>query len=297
MNMEMQCADVKTNESHTFHFSKPVQQFMVGFSRCVVEYDRPDHHVKRISIDLTDCQKNNNEVVVKPQLKMNDNSNHKESAQSSVKIVVIATVGDGNPNVQLMSSVETNGSYFVHSNNPAFVKAALTYANVEYKGGDHHLNKYSSTIAPVIQGNKFSIQGKAKLQDNGKNSDEKNVKGSAIICDNPDQYIMCADFDSKVIGESGTVCVGQVPDAFQHRDYDIACFINNYEVSFENKSSDHHVLKIEFDASLIEKHLIRNNDKVYAKVGLRSYLVDNGEHPFNIPHNFISGFIIAFKNK
>ena len=103
--MEILKAEVKTNEPHTFSFSKPVQQYMVGFSGYVLKYDRPDHHVREISVDLSNAVKNNNEIIVTPQLKLNDNSGHHQSAQSYITVVVIANVGDGNPNLNLIPIV------------------------------------------------------------------------------------------------------------------------------------------------------------------------------------------------
>ena len=41
----------------------------------------------------------------------------------------------------------------------------------------------------------------------------------------------------------------------------------------------------------------KDENKIYAKLELKSFLTDNGEHKFDIPHNSVSGFVIAIKNK
>ena len=90
MNIEILSPNVKTDKSHKFSFSKPVQQYMVCFSQIDIEYPKKDNHVKQISFDLTDVQQTNNEFIVKPQFRINNNSGNRQSSQSSVTIVIIA---------------------------------------------------------------------------------------------------------------------------------------------------------------------------------------------------------------
>lgn len=297
MNLEMHSAEIRTNQSYAFVFSTPINEFMIGFSRFTLQYPRPDHHVQRISIDLSDARKNGTEVIVKPQLKICDtNEKHEESLISSIVVNVIAIVGNGNPYVHMIPQVEGDSCFELHAN-PLYLKSTLITADVEYPDLDHHVWKYESQLEPVFEGNKCTFAGKAKLQDNGSNIGTGKVKGSILVYTGSPQNLMCADFDSKKIRNPGIVCFGDVPEDFKYEDYDVACFVTGYEVSFESPDKDHHVLKVEIAADLAKNGFFRDNDKLCAKVLFRSLLVDNGEHQFDVPHNSVSGFVIAFKNK
>ena len=87
---------------------------------------RPDHHVKHISIDLVNSRKNNRDVIIQPQLKMHDTSNHKESPNSIIAVVVIATVGDGNLNVNLITTVKQFFKNKLPANEVTFLKSSYS---------------------------------------------------------------------------------------------------------------------------------------------------------------------------
>ena len=297
MNVEMQSAEIKASQTHAFVFNKPVKEYMIGFSSFTLQYNRPDHHVKRISVDLSDNHLNGTEIVVDPHLLLrDDNDRHIESLNSTIFVTVIAVVGEENPYFRVIPEVNGHSTIELPVK-PVFIKSTLITSDVQYPEEDHHVWKYWSQIVPVADGNTYIFVGEAKLQDNGSNSGSGKVKGSVLIYTGGTQDLMCADFDSRKIGDSGYVCLGKAPESFDQKDYDVACFVNRYEVSFESPDKDHHVLKVEIGASLGKKKLVIENDKVYAKVYLKSFLVDNGEHQFDIPHNSVSGFVIAFKNQ
>lgn len=296
--MEILSASVKTDESYTFSFSKPVQQFMVGFSQCNIEYPRPDHHVKQISLDLTDVKQANNEVTIKPQLRINDNGGHRQSPQSSITIVVLATVGDGNPNVQLFSNVK---GYFKNDfsiEDPTFAKTALTYSFIQYPSDGHHMMKYNATVNTLVKPGSFIIRGQSTYCDRHSEHkiEDSKIFGSSIIYGGKDQKVILADFNSQKVGESGIVSFGDAVEGVNYADYEIGCFVDTFEVSFKN-GTDHHVLKIELAVNLAEPKLFVSDGKINAKLNLKSYLQDNGDNKYKIPHNTISGFIIAFNNK
>ena len=298
MNMEILTANVKTDESHTFSFSKPVKQFMVGFSQMNIEYPRPDHHVKQISFDLTDAKQVNNQIIVKPQLRINDNGGHKQSNQTSVTIVVIATVGDGNPNVQLYSGIKGHFKNQLSIENPTFVKSAITYSFIQYPADGHHMMRYNATVNTLVKPDSFIIRGQSFFSDRHPEHsiEEGKIFGSTIVYNGNNQSVIFADFNSQNIGESGNVCFGDAVQGCNYENYEVGCFVDTFEVSFKN-NTDHHVLKIELSAQLNEPKLFVNDGKVYTKLNLKSYLSDNGDNQYKIPHNKISGFLIAFNNK
>lgn len=298
MNMEILSANVKTDESHTFSFSKPVQQFMVGFSKCNIEYPRPDHHVKQISIDLNDAKQANNEVTVKPQLRLNDNGGHRQSPQSSVTIVVIAIVGDGNPDVQLYSGIKGYFKNDTSIEDPTFVRSALTYTFVQHPSDGHHVMKYSASVNTLSKPGSFILRGQSLICDRHPEHDleDSKVYGSSIVYGGKDQRVILAEFDSKNIGQSGNACFGDAIQGCNYENYQIGIFISGFEVSFKNKT-DHHVLKIELGSELAEPKLFVSEGKVNAKLNLNAYLSDNGDNQYRIPHNSVSGFIIAFNNQ
>ena len=261
------------------------------------EYLLTDHHVKRISIDLSDTRLNGTEIIVEPHLNLNDNDRkHTESLVSSIFITVIAIIGEGNPYFHMISEVKAH-SIIELPQNTVFVKSTLTTADVQYPAEDHHVWKYWTQITPVIEGNRCTLVGEAKLQDNGSNSGSGIAKGSVFVYAGNPQNVMCVNFDSRKLRGSGNLCFGKAPDDFQEKDYDLVCFVNRYDVSFESSDKDHHVLKVEVAANLINNCLIKDENKIYAKLELKSFLTDNGEHKFDIPHNSVSGFVIAIKNK
>lgn len=296
MNMEILSAEIKTNNSYKFLFSKPVQQFFVGFSRCVIQYPSPDHHVKEITIDLTNSNKFQNEVEVKPKLILSDTSNHTESYYSFITVVVMAIVEDGNPNVYMRNSVKINVAYDLPAENIKFIKSSLTLSFVQYPASDHHVYKYSSNIKPVLESTSFSLKGQSLISDLGGNSGKGKVFGNTLIYCGDDQKIIWADFDSRNIGNSGTICFGEFSEGFQADDYQLACFINGYKLSYTGPV-DHHLLKFDIAAELSDNKLILNDGKIYANLDLKSFLIDNGKNQSDIPHNYIQGFVIAFNNK
>lgn len=294
--MEILKAEVRTNESHSFTFSQPVQQYMVGFSSFVLKYDSPDHHVKEISVDLSNVAKNDNVVIVTPQLKLNDNSGHHQSSQSYITVVVVAAIGNGNPNLQLIPIAKTDCNYDLSASNPAFLKAAISSTFTKYPGSDHHLFQYESSIKPNVQSSSFSLEGKSYIRDKGKSAKVEGngeVVGSVISYSCVEKDALFADFNSLTNGEMPTICLGNAPGQFYFGDYNVGIFINGFNLSFEKR--DHHVLQIKVSAALSDKELILESGRVYAKLSLESFLTDNGENPTKIPHNYVSGFIVALK--
>ena len=293
MNIEILSAETKTNKKRTFTFSKPIQQFMVGFSKCIIQYPNPDHHVKEITIDLTNSQKNNNEIIVEPKLILKDTANHEQSYYSKVTIVVIAVVDDGNPNICIFNGIKTGVKYDLLPDNTS-VKSALNLSFVQFPESDHHVYKYSSSVVPVLEEKSFSLKGLSKICDKGSNSGKGKIFGSVLTYNETDQNIMCADFDSAKLGDSGSVCLGPAPELFQNDDYIVACFISSYCLSY-NKNDDHHLLKFEVSAALNDEKLVEKDGSIFANLDLKSYLTDNGKNQFNIPHNTVSGFVVAIK--
>lgn len=296
MNTEIISQEIKNNISTTFTFSKPVQQFFVGFSRCLIQYPFPDHHVKEITIDLTKAQKSNNKVIVEPKLILKDTGNHSESQDSCITVVVIATIGEGNPLFQMKRSVKTDIDYELPPNDPILVKSALSLSFVQFPASDHHLQKYYSIIKTVIEPSKFNLKGESFLKDNTSNSGKGKVFGSVLIYTGNDSKLLSADFSSKEIGSSGLVCFGESFDGFDPMNYSLACFITRYKVSFK-KSEDHHLLLFDVSAEIGENKIFEKEGSLYAELNLKSYLSDNGKNQFNIPHNSVNGFVIALNNK
>lgn len=298
MNLEILSSNVKTDESHTFSFSKPVLQYMVGFSTCNIEYSRPDHHVKKIKLDLTDVKQSHNEIIVKPQLRIKDISGHNQSSASSVTVNVIAVVGEGNPDIELASCVKGYFKNDLTNENPTILKSCLTYSCVRYSDEDHHVTKYSSEVSSFIKQNYYVLSGKSILRDTHKehNVDNNKIFGSSIVYNGFDKKVLCANFDSNIIGDDGIIQFGDICNTLDLRDYMVAAFIDGFDVSFK-KNSDHHVLKIDLAASVKDEKLFVNNGKICAKVNLKSYLTDNGENQYSIPHNSISGFVLAINKK
>lgn len=297
--MEILTAQVKTDESHAFTFSKPVKQFMVGFSQLDLGYNRPDHHVKQITIDLTDSKLSGNQVIVKPILRMTDNAGHKQSSNSFATIVVISTFSEGDSNsIQLFSGVKGHFKNRLSIENPTFVRSCLTYSSIGFSSGDHHMMKYNATVNTLAKNDSFIIRGQSIFCDRHPEHklEDGKIFGSSIVSYDSNQKVIFADFSSQNIGESGNVCFGDAVQGLNYNDYDIGIFIDTIDVSFKN-NTDHHVLKFELSAELCEPKLFVSDGKVNAKVNLKSYLTDNGENQYNIPHNTIAGFLIAFDKK
>lgn len=297
MNVELQKCEIRTNVPHTFSFTKPVKQFMVGFSSINIFYDRPDHHLKLLSFDLSNAVQNGNDVTVTPQLKLNDNSNHHQSSSCVATVIVIANVGEGNPNLNLYTNVEVNNQISWPST-PLYFKSGLVSGFSEYSGSDHHLFDYSTTIRPSIGSSGFYLAGESYIRDKGHQSKlsegKGKVIGNAISYNSDDKKALFADFDSMKDGEIPTVCLGDAPADFYYGDFDVGVFISSFDVSFTN--FDHHILQVRVAASMTEE-LNLDSGKVYAKLSLESYLVDNGNHPTKIPHNSVSGFVVAIRTK
>ncbi|KAK8889894.1 hypothetical protein M9Y10_034648 [Tritrichomonas musculus] len=302
MNIEIQSAEIENNSTHEFTFTKPVKQFMAGFSKCFLKFSKEDHHIKEISIDLSNSEIKGNKVIIQPLLKMKDSSDHNESHKSSITIVVIAAVNDGNHDIHMYTAIKTNKLIDLPLINvrPTFIKSPLTYSFVQYSKSDHHVYSYFTEIAPIINSNSFLLKGQTVVQDQKYHFGNGKVSGGAIIYYGKDQNVLCADFDSKQIlpdhtgniGNTQKICFGDVPKDFNCDNYEFGSFINSYHVSFEN-STDHHVSSIEISATFNESKLFLEDGKAYANICLKSFLSDRDKNKFDIPHNNIKGFVIA----
>ena len=144
--MEILSAELFTNQTLTFSFHSKVEYFLVGFSKFVIEYSESDHHVKEISIDLTNCQVDNNKVTVTPRLQMYDSSGNSESIDSAITIVVFASTGYKNTSIFMTYNTKTNVDHILPLCNPIFYKSCLQSMMVQFPEEDHHLNKFASNI-------------------------------------------------------------------------------------------------------------------------------------------------------
>lgn len=299
MNTEVISAEIQTNKTYIFSFSRTVVQYMIGFSKCVIHYPTRDHHVKEITIDLKHSNQSDNEVLVKPILIMKDGSENIQSEESFVTVVVIATIGSGNPNIYLMNNVKTDISYSVPVESASYLKQALMFSTVQFPDIDHHLCKYCSNAESIFDFSTFMIKGDSFISDHGNNSGRGQILASVIICDSTDQRVFCADFSSETIGNSGAIYLGEMPPGVDADDFQFAVFLNGFQVSFGTDKDDHHAYKIEVSAEISKKEIIQNN--FCAEINLKSFLTDNGKHgevnKTNIPHNSVSGFVVAFNNK
>lgn len=140
--MEVLSAEIQTNKTHIFTFSQTVVQYMIGFSKIVIQYPNRDHHVKEVTIDLTHSNQSNNEILVTPKLVMKDINGNNESNQSTIIVVVIATIGYGNANIYLLNNVKPDLEYVTPLPTASFVKSAIISSTVQYPKIDHHLCKY-----------------------------------------------------------------------------------------------------------------------------------------------------------
>lgn len=299
MNMEILSAEIKNNKTHIFSFTETVVQYMIGFSKFVINYPDRDHHVKEISINLTNIHQSNNEILVTPKLIMKDGSDNHETDQSMITVVVIATVGYGNPNIYLLNNVKPDINYDLPLQSISYIKSAISTTKVEIPGYDHHLCKYFSYTSLTSDYNTFMMKGDTFICDHGNNSGRGQILASAFICYSIDQRIFCADFSSETIGNSGTICLGEMPQNFNPNDYKFGIFVSEFHLSFGTEKDDHHVYKVEVSAEVCNGEVIQN--EICAKINLKSFLTDNGKNgevnKSYIPHNKVSGFVIAFNNK
>ena len=107
--------------------------------------------------------------MVKPRLKINDTSNHEESGESKITVVVIAAIGSGNPNIHLDNHAIPCMNYFTPLFNVNFIKSSLSYCFARYPAADHHLEKYLSNIKAELVDNTFYLDGETLLHDHGTN--------------------------------------------------------------------------------------------------------------------------------
>ncbi|KAK8890999.1 hypothetical protein M9Y10_028201 [Tritrichomonas musculus] len=164
-------------------------------------------------------------------------------------------------------------------NNATYVKTALTYASTKFPKEDHHLN---------------DLKGKSLIQDHGKNYGDGDVLGSVFIYNGDNRNVLCAIFDSNKIHGSGRISFGSIEKNFNPDDYMLACFINQYKVTY-GVGKDHHLLEIEESVQVDKRKLICEDGYAFVRVSLESHLTDNGKHIIDIPTNSISGFFVAFR--
>ena len=295
LSIEVLSAEILNNKTYTFTFSQPVNQFIIGFSQFLLEYPESDHHLQKISVDLTNVHQQDNKILVIPRLRMSDASNNTESLDCKITVVVLAAIGKKSLNIYMKTGLKANVDYNFPLTNPTFVGSALTNSSVQYKEDDHHRSKFSSKIETVVNSNSFKMNGYSKIQDSRKNSSAGYVNGSVFIYNGTDHKILGSSFTSEKEGNSVLVKLGECSEEINPKQYKLACFINSFELLFKN-SSDHHVKKIEVSCELDNENIVEDKGSLYAKIFLKSLLIDDGRNRSDLPNNSVSGFVVAFKN-
>lgn len=298
MNIEILEQDIQTGCSHSFRFSRKVDQYIVGFSDIDCWFKGDSHHVKEISIDLTNTNKNGNMITVQPKLVMTDSSGHVQSLSSKIKVVVLATVGAGNPDVYLQTSVNAGEKYKLPFQDIEFIQPALYYSSVKFNGRDHHVASYSSNINIIQTSSKnYIIEGNSKIRDRHNTSGTGQVKGSVIAFKENAQDAFCGyftqnnDYDNNVL-----VDLASETADFNENEYSFCCFISSFELSFKN-GTDHHVYNFELSVKKKSENLITKKKTIYADLELKAMLKDLKTNKTNLPINKISGFVVAVRNQ
>lgn len=290
--------EINTGCSHSFVFSRKVDQYIVGFSSIDCWFRGDSHHVKEISIDLTQTNKNGNVITVQPKLVMRDSSGHIQSPGSSIKVVVLATVGAGNPDIYLQSSVNVGEKYELPFQDIEFIQSALFYSSVKFKGRDHHVANYSSNINIVQTSPKYyQIEGNSKIRDRHDKNGLGQVKGSIIAFKENTRDAFCGYFTQNNNNENRILVDLADEDAdFNENEYSYCCFINSFEFSYKN-GSDHHVHNFELSVNKLSESLITKDKTIYADIKLKATLKDFKTNTSNLPINKISGFVVAVRNQ
>lgn len=107
--------------------------------------------------------------------------------------------------------------------------------------------------------------------------------------------VLCSGFRSEKVESSEFVCLGKHAKGIHLKKYKIACFISGFDLAFKH-NGDHHLKRIEMSCELADDKLSKKDGSIYAQINLKSFLTNNGKNHFDIPHNSVSGFVVAFKN-
>lgn len=292
--MEIRSAVINTGDQHSFSFSQKVQQFFVGFSELEVHFYDKDHHVRDIEIDLQNAQKNGNEVAIKPFVRISDRHEKSESFRSYINVVVIALVGEGDPDVYMLNRVKVNENFELPWDKVTFIKSSLTYTKVSYWDTDHHLANYYSFVYPDSEENPYLLKGKALMTDRHVRNQTGIVSADVIAYNGIDSNVLCCSFSSNNVGKYGSVCFGDKPQNFNPDDYKLACIIRGFDISFHG-DTDHHLYQIHLKSKIENEKLFEKDGKIYAKVDLTAYLEDSSKNRTDIGHNELRCFIIAYK--
>ena len=295
--MEILSAVINTNEKYVFTFSKNVQQFFVGFSELEVHFYDRDHHIRDIEIDIQNTQKSDNMVIIRPLVRITDRHNTCESFRSYLNVVVIALVGEGDPDVYMLNRVKVDENFELPWDKLTFIESSLTYTKVYYWDTDHHLAKYYSYVYPDSEENPYLIRGRTLMTDRHTRNQNGIVSADVIAYNGIDSHVLCRDFTSNDVGKNGSVCFGNKPQNFNPDDYKLACIIRKFDISFQ-KYTDHHLYQIKLQSNVENDKLFEKDGKIYANVNLTAYLEDSSKNRTDISHNELKCFIIAYnKNK
>lgn len=298
MNLQILYANIQNNKPYSFSFNDKVDQFFIGFSKFCIKYDTIySHHVKEISIDLTDTVKDGNKVRIRPKIVMNDTSGNRESSRSSIEVVILASIGNGNQNVYLQSAVDTDERHNIPLHNINFMQTAIHSVSSKYQTKDHHLAEYSSHINITKPNSKcYKLTGCSIIRDEGEFFSNGQIKGSVIAYNGNNQDILCGYFTEDNMNSNNVkVELGDCPAGFQPNEYSFHCFISSFGFSYEN-GNDHHVMKIDLSTQNRNNELLVENNKICARLTLKAKIKDLKYHRTKLPHNKISGFVIAVRN-
>lgn len=70
--------------------------------------------------------------------------------------------------------------------------------------------------------------------------------------------------------------------------YKIACFINEFDLSFKN-DDDHHLKRMKVSCELADEKLVNEDDSIFAKINLKASYED-GKNRFDI-NDYLNIFI------
>lgn len=292
MNVEILCHKIFCNQSHTFEFSKVVQRYLVGFSKCRLNYrEGTDHHVKEITIDLTDSNNEGRKVIVTPKLMLRDDSHNKEHATSFIEVVVIAIVGTGNNDVQILTGIQEDDDCQLTSEKITFLCSSLLSLNTYYKYSDHHVHRFYSYVRPSTKDKNFKLLGTTTMLDFKQHRGEGSTSGNVIAYFGKNRNIMCQEFEYRKNGRQSFLNFGKAPSNFNPQNYVFGCFIKEFSFFFEPRRG-HHIEYFTISSSILENKIYKKNGNIMADLLLHGRISDRHDKGSNVEENDFSGFVI-----
>lgn len=229
------------NTTVTFNFADKVLAYVVGVTYWKFSFGKDDHHVKTLTLALSNNQPTPTQITTRITAKLDDDSGHGISSNdSSVHLSCIAVIQGNDGNISLanargIASGSASAAIALPGNALSIGAAFLSGWSLE-QSGDHHVKTFETTAGFAQNGNSGQITSEAQMIDTSGNFASGSIDGGLLAASTSEFGVVARALINQQTGSASKVDFGQPlgPNA--------AVMLQSLRATFGSK--DHHVKTI-----------------------------------------------------